>query len=546
MRLLLVFLGTCLVLGCGDSATPTPTDTFVAERWSGEAKPLKKQIYAALQGTATLADSIFTPDFRAERLSGRLEATSPSPAGVRRATWVEVEAALELEALRTDLASYREALGPLQHLEQHTWQVDVLQNDAALKVLETREALWLRGVPPDGGLRQDRFLLVLRFSQQDGQPWRVCQLRIEQASSVLGPGPYFHDVTAEVLPPGYDQSPTALYTDGGVALQDFDADGDCDIFLPRLHAPARLYRNDGRGNFEDATSAVGLELNLLRSGSNCGVFFDADLDGKLDLLIGLKDKGPRLFLQREGRFVLEASAVQGGDGAWESLVVGDGNGDGLPDIFACNYGLIDTEHQPESYIDAHNGGPNHYYLNLGEGKFRLANQEAGLQEAATRWSYAACWADDDNDGDLDLYVANDYGPNNLFRNDGQGHFSDQAASLGAQDHGNGMSALFCDLDNDLDLDLYISNMQSFAGNRITRLDDFRGDPAQAELYRRFSQGNTLLLNQGNGSYSDGTVSSGTQPAFWAWGGTAFDYDADGDSDVFCAAGFYTGASARDT
>ena len=109
-----------------------------------------------------------------------------------------------------------------------------------------------------------------------------------------------------------------------------------------------------------------------------------------------------------------------------------------------------------------------------------------------------------------------------------------------------MGVSWADTDGDLLFDLYISNMQSFAGNRITRLENFPGSPEQKALYRRFSKGNTLLRNTGDGSFEDVTESSGAKPAFWAWGNAPFDYDADGDIDILVCGSFYTGLQAKDT
>ncbi len=147
---------------------------------------------------------------------------------------------------------------------------------------------------------------------------------------------------------------------------------------------------------------------------------------------------------------------------------------------------------------------------------------------------------------MDLYVANDYGPNSLYRNRGDGRFDEVSAETGTRDSGNGMGVSWVDVDGDLLLDLYVSNMQSFAGNRITRLENFPGSPEQKALYRRFSKGNTLLKNLGDGTFEDVTDASGAKPAFWAWGNSPFDYDADGDVDLLVCGGFYTGVSAKDT
>jgi hypothetical protein len=183
--------------------------------------------------------------------------------------------------------------------------------------------------------------------------------------------------------------------------------------------------------------------------------------------------------------------------------------------------------------------------NLGDGQFEDVTDEVGMNANRERWSYAATWADFDADGDADLYVANDYAKNSLYRNLGDGTFEEVAGELGATDSGNGMGVSWADIDGDLKLDLYVSNMQSFAGNRITRLENFPGNAEQQALYKRFSKGNSLLRNTGDG-FEDVTEASGAKPAFWAWGNAPFDYDADGDTDMFVCGGFYTGLQAKDT
>ena len=362
---------------------------------------------------------------------------------------------------------------------------------------------------------------------------------------MLGPPAAFVDVTERVLPPGYDQSGAQMYTDAGPALSDVDGDGDVDLFVPRMHAPARLYLNDGAGYFEDATEPAGLGVRALSEGTNAGLFIDHDGDGDLDLVVGDRGEGIHLFVRDGGRYRAHPASPFGGAAPWESLAAADYDGDGLVDVFACAYGLIDAEHQPESYVDARGASPNVLLRNAGPAGFVDGTAAAGIESHAERWSYGAAWADYDRDGDVDLYVANDYGPNVLLRNDG-GRFVDVAARAGAEDRGNGMSVSWWDGDGDGVLDLYVSNMQSFAGNRITRSPGFPGSPDQVALYSRFAQGNTFLRGKGDGTFEDVTAIAGTKPAYWAWGAVPFDHDSDGDQDLLCVTGMYTGPTSGDT
>jgi hypothetical protein len=311
-----------------------------------------------------------------------------------------------------------------------------------------------------------------------------------------------------------------------------------------MQAPAKLYINDG-GYFEDRTEAAGLALQVLREGTNAALFIDHDADGDLDLVIGDRDAGIHLFVQEDGRFRAHPASPFAGPGPWESLAAADYDGDGRVDVFVCAYGLIDVDHQPGSYVDADDGAANVLLRNVGEAGFEDVTTAVGLAPHARRWSYGAAWADYDRDGDLDLYVADDYGPNVLLRNDG-GRFVDTAAASGAEDRGNGMSVTWFDADGDGILDLYVSNMQSFAGNRIARSADFPGTPAQVALYARFAQGNTLLRGRGDGTFEDITRSAGVKSAYWAWGAVPFDHDSDGDTDLLCVTGMFTGPSSADT
>ena len=135
----------------------------------------------------------------------------------------------------------------------------------------------------------------------------------------------------------------------------------------------------------------------------------------------------------------------------------------------------------------------------GSWRFSDVTREVGLDVNSRRHSLAAAWEDYDNDGDQDLYVANDYGQNCLYRNDG-GRFTEIAKSLGVVDFGSGMSVSWSDVDHDGDMDLYVGNMFSSAGNRIARQPRFQHrikQPQDKLRLPRFAKGNTLFLNDGD-------------------------------------------------
>jgi len=181
------------------------------------------------------------------------------------------------------------------------------------------------------------------------------------------------------------------------------------------------------------------------------------------------------------------------------------------------------------------GPPNLLLKNLGDGRFG----ESPVNEALEGWhnTYQSIWADYDRDGDQDLYLANDFAPNNLMRNDGAAGFTDVTEETHAADIGFGMGGGFGDYDNDGDEDLYVSNMFSKAGRRITaqiaKLDPVFGDMAR---------GNSLL-RQEDGKFTrvSGLDKSKlmVEKAGWSWAGQFIDLDNNANLDVIALSGHYT-------
>lgn len=544
-------LGLLVLLACSREATPageTLTQEFwPTEAYGSEAGATKKIVLSSLEtGRLEEQASGFLVDFRGESFAARPLSPPRIESGVVISDWIHQPAELEAPAFRKDWNAYLAEFAEILTTEVHTWEVQLNPGPGGEPGIESKEAIWILGRLADGRMREDRLYLVLDL-RKVGDEWLLAGVSSEAGRSTVAPGPYFHDITNQALPPGYDQTGAQIYTDGGPALADFDRDGDIDLFLPRLHAPARLYANNGDGSFDDVTSAWGLGINALAEGTNSGLFLDFDADGTIDLVVGSKREGLRLFHNDGGLFQdVTGPEPLAGPGEWEALAAADYDQDGLIDIYLTNYNLIDADHQPESYVDARDGLPNVLLRNLGDGRFEDVTEPSGMGPNRERWSYAAAWADYDVDGDMDLYVANDYASNSLYRNRGDGTFEEVSGAAGARDSGNGMGVSWADTDGDLRLDLYISNMQSFAGNRITRLENFPGSAEDRKLYRRFSKGNSLLRNLGDGTFEDVTEASGAKPAFWAWGNAPFDYDADGDLDILVCGGFYSGVSAKDT
>ena len=235
-----------------------------------------------------------------------------------------------------------------------------------------------------------------------------------------------------------------------------------------------------------------------------------------------------------------------------SLSAADYNNDGKLDLYVCGYSPgpegspTDIFANPVPYHDANNGARNFLLRNDGEFSFTDVTEAVGLDVNNRRFSFAAAWEDFDNDGDLDVYVANDFGRNNLYRNDG-GNFTDIATEAGVEDIAAGMSVSWSDYDHDGKMDLYVSNMFSSAGNRIAFQNQFKpdADDDTLQLLRRHARGNSLFRNTGDGRFEDVSVDAGVTMGRWAWGSVFTDLNNDGWDDIYVTNGFYTSEDSGD-
>jgi len=377
-------------------------------------------------------------------------------------------------------------------------------------------------------------------------PWRIDDFELESISSLIAERELFSEIA---LPagvhhefPAFGTAPNDTVAAHGVAVADVDEDGLLDVATTGV-SQNRLYLNDGEGSFRDVSDETLVSLSLPGSAP---LFLDYDNDSDTDLF--LATVGNQVLL--ENRLVpdcvlefvdrsLEAGVSVAANGF--SAAAADVNGDGFQDIYVASYnryGIV----MPDSWNRATNGTPNLLFLNQGDGTFREVADR--WRVADSRWSYAATFADIDGDGDQDLYVANDFGENGLYMNEGNG-FREAAARHGVLDPGNGMGAAFGDYDNDGDLDLHVTNMSSTAGNRILSRLYPDADAAELEL-KKLADGNSLYANDGDGRFEDVTRSVGGISAGWAFGGGFVDFDNDGWEDIYSPNGFISGKSMHDT
>jgi hypothetical protein len=224
-----------------------------------------------------------------------------------------------------------------------------------------------------------------------------------------------------------------------------------------------------------------------------------------------------------------------------SATAADINADGRPDIYVASYNHYGRI-TPDSWFQATNGRPNLLFVSQPDGGY--LEQAAAWQVADSRWSYAATFADVNEDGRPDLYVANDFGENALYVNSGEA-FVDEGARRGVLDPGNGMGVSFGDYDNDGRLDLHVTNMSSTAGNRILSRLFPDAEPGENVLVK-LASGNNLYKNEGGGEYRNVTAEAGGFSSGWAWGGGFIDFDNDGWEDIYTPNGFISGKSMKDT
>ncbi len=349
----------------------------------------------------------------------------------------------------------------------------------------------------------------------------------------------------------FSQTENALGVEGrgnGIAIGDVNNDGLEDLyFCQSAGLPNRLLLRQPDGSLRDLSAAAGVDwLDTTRA----ALFVDLDNDGDQDLALTM---GTRLVLHENvgnGTFPIRAVLVS--KSVLFSLNAIDFDRDGDLDLFTCGYsgaGQIspaDVFASPMPYHDANNGAPNALLANDGRWGFRDVTAETGLGVHNLRFSLASVWEDYDNDGDQDLYVANDFGRNNLYRND-DGKFTDVAAEAGVEDIGPGMSASWGDANNDGLSDLYVSNMFSSAGSRITRQKQFQSglDSESLASFQRHARGNSLFINQGDGTFIDVAESSGAVMGRWAWGSLFVDLNNDGWKDLYVTNGFVTAEKPDD-
>src|SRR5258706_3505011 len=402
-------------------------------------------------------------------------------------------------------------------------------------------------------------------------------LAVSGPSSAATPGVAYADVTRVAGLAAFRQVSGSAAKDyileatgSGVAVVDYDNDVWLDAYLVsgstfaawrgQEGAPsAALFHNNGEGTFPDVTSGAGVANRRWGQGVCVG---DFDNDGWPDLYV--TNFGPnRLYRNTgQGTFTDVAETAGVAVGGWSTgCAFGDYDGDGRLDLFVAGYIAPDLEHLPASPASARQAGqkpsstdppaaratmgaayrpgaayceyrgqpvmcgprglrgaPDHLFHNNGDGTFTDVSGQAGVADAGGLYGFGVRCLDFDDDGRLDLFVANDSGPNYLYRNRGDGTFQDVSYPSGA--------AL-----NELGL------QQAHMGVAVGDYD--HAGPDALHITNFADDSNVLYHNDVAGLFTDASFSAGVghlSIPFLGWGTHFLDYDNDGWLDLFVANG----------
>jgi len=550
---------------------PPGSDAYITEAYAFEVAAILKRWSAAFRSgdLSALAGS----------LDSTLQASTLSPSKVTSlrsgfgldCSRREFSADLEPGADRL-LQQFTVWLGEDAKVETAEFEITSIEviSDAPLSVrLEIRYGIVSRRGEKTREERTGSWLTEWSRAAAPGE-WKLRRLQANQETMSLASGPGFVEVTRQALgsAPSYteqllrgaDYWRTVLdgacgidvYGNNGVSAGDFDNDGFDDLYICQpAGLPNRLYRNRGDGTFDDVTEKAGVGV---LDNTACALFADFRNVGLQDLLV-VCSSGPLLFLnQGNVTFTLKRDAFQFAtppQGSFTHAAIADYDRDGRLDIYFCLYSYylgLDQYHYPAPYFDARNGPPNFLLHNQGGGVFVDRTAAAGLQTDNDRYSFACAWGESLSNNLPDLYVANDFGRNTFYRNNGDGTFTATSSKSHVEDVGAGMSACWADYDNDGRPDLYVANMWSAAGQRVSQQQPFHPEAPDAirALYQRHARGNSLYRNHGDGVFSNVADQAGVEMGRWAWGSDFWDFDHDGYPDLYVTNGYISSPRESET
>ena len=510
---------------------PVGSDAYLTEKYAGEISTVldswSRGLLAPPPSSKTIS-AFLTPAIVFSSLENATVSMVRNDAGIR----------IQKKLFRAEIHSGKEAFivaidkyfSPFKLLNYSEMQVVGIRSQDSVSApvrVETDIRFSFLGTVASGAVEERIGIWKLTWELALKNTWAVTHWSFVEETIGQSPSPIFRDVTESALgqiPSYLDQllfgvdhwrstldgaSGIDVYGNNGIAAGDFDGDGYDDLYICQPSGlPNRLYRNRGDGTFEDVTEKSGVGV---LDATACAIFADFENKGLQDLLV-VCASGPLLFLnQGNGKFELKRDAFNFAtppQGTFTHAAVADYDHDGRLDIYFCLYSYylgLDQYHYPSPYFDARNGPPNFLFHNEGSANFVDRTAAAGLNAENDRFSFACAWGDSTSNGWPDLYVANDFGRSNLYRNRGDGTFEAISEAAGVNDPGAGMSACWADFDNSGKQDIYVSNMWSAARPAQFRSSQFftLATPLDIRsLYRRHARGNSLYKNFGSGKFKN--------------------------------------------
>ena len=522
------------------------------------------QLAAALRrGDVSLLHTFYDPDFAGPTLGLTKPGLTSERDGICSAQFLPGSIAVTAREAIDEWTSYLAGFKQIDELRLHLYRIEDWTRRDRLVTIVRFESIGTRRGEFTSSVDRARFRITWRLSQGVAQV--IAQSLLEGERTICREA-HFQDVSESAgidfkneYYPGFLtqelQFKMLLYGPGGISAVDYDNDGFYDLFIPD-GVSSKLFRNRRDGTFEDVTEAAGLSG---LDGVSVATFADYDNDGFKDLFVSRTFSPNQLFHNNgDGTFIdVTRESGIGADSCTTVAGWGDYDNDGLLDLYVGRY--LDPRKRIPTTFYARNGEPNQLYHNNGDGTFTNVTKQAGVGD--TGLCLGVVWGDFNDDGYADLFVVNDFGRKTLYRNNGNGTFTDITVKSKTLAYGAGMSASFADYDNDGRFDYYVTHIRSehawFAEKPTIRryvLNCLKQGTWKADMplfleilrqsgtnlvhvFQECSSGNTLLRNNGDGTFEDTTEAAHANPPGWFWGASFADFDNDGWQDLYAANGW---------